>query len=131
MGAHMWAIRAEQVQALEQESYRRFVERLSKHLRADFTKELADQGVAPEEIEEFIHAGIAQARSHGVLLEGDLEYYQELRATLGANFDCDEKHSWAGEILGNEDFSGTEKMDEIEACLGAPDDDTPDPVEED
>jgi hypothetical protein len=107
----MLEIRSDQLQVLSAAMRLRYVRRMAWRLRDDFPDLYRTNGV--ETIEQMVSETITEANKYGVILEPDLSFYIRLQAILGRRFDSDPQHTWAREILGRSDLSGTEKIDRI------------------
>ncbi len=88
-----------------------FVDDALVRLRTVFPEQTKDM---PErELRHLIRTGIDRAESYDITDQVDVERFLECMVLHGSDFDTDSKTSWAGEILLDESFTGTEKMNLI------------------
>lgn len=107
----MLVIRKEQMDVFGNYEIRKFEDRMVLHLRSSLPEET--KSITERVLREMIHAGIDKAESYQVTDEVDVERFLECVVRYGRVFDTDPKTSWAGEILRDESFTGTEKMNQI------------------
>ena len=91
---------------------RRFEDRMISHLRSAFTEKTI--GMEDKELRTIIQSGIKRAESYEVTDETDVERFLDCMVRHGHDFDTNPRTSWAGEILGRQGLSGTEKMNHID-----------------
>jgi hypothetical protein len=107
----MLKIREEQMKAFVQAVLLGYEDRMVIHLRSSFpeqTKTLPEHA-----LREMIRTGMNKAEVYEVKDETDVERFLECMVRYGEDFDRDPQTSWAGEILRDEGFNGTEKMNQI------------------
>jgi len=95
--------------ALEQARWRAFVNRVYQGVRESFRERAASED--PEVLRKEVNHALARGRQHGFESEHDLVRYTWLCFALGRDFDRDEKHRWAGEILESHAFAHRTKVD--------------------
>jgi hypothetical protein len=104
-------IRQEQMGAFSKELKEQFVQRMVRHLKEDFAKDLERRNILPTEVEAMVRRGISEAEQYRVTNEQDLELYVECLAFLDQHFDS--RVEWAAAILRRPGQDGTAKMNEI------------------
>lgn len=109
----MRKIRNSQMKTLSEYTRRQFEQRMAVHLRANFPRQTGD--VPEPELRVRIHNSLTQAAQYNVTLEDDVRRYLEYTVMYGSDFDANPRNAWAGEILGAQGISGSEKMDRIDA----------------
>ena len=65
------------------------------------------KAVGEEQVRKVIQLGMTQAAQYGFIYRGPVRLYLELMLLFGSYFDTDPQHSWAAEILFNQE-SGTQ-----------------------
>ena len=108
----MLVIRNEQMEALNQNSLEQFENRMVDHLRDIFPVETED--MSTEDLRHLIREGIDKAEAYDITDEVEVETYLECVVQYGVNFDTDPQTAWVGEILRDERFSETDKMERID-----------------
>ena len=89
---------------------RKFEDRMVLHLRSSLPEET--KSITERVLREMIHAGIDKAESYQVTDEVDVERFLQCVVRYGQVLIPIPKHL-AGEILRDERFTGTEKMNQI------------------
>lgn len=112
----MLIITKAQLERLDAVHLDRFKARVIDHLRELFP---ALVGRPAEEFDREIDAGIAEARSRGVISERDIARYLDLRAKLGVGFLADPEHEWIAAILADPLRVPDTHLDAIFADLAA------------
>jgi radical SAM superfamily enzyme with C-terminal helix-hairpin-helix motif len=107
----MLKIRDEQMKVFEEASLRNFEDRMVIHFRSNLLEQT--KNMSEQDLRELIKMGIDRAELYEVTDEVDVERFLECMVRYGSDFDTDPKTSWAGEILRDESFTGTEKMNQI------------------
>jgi hypothetical protein len=108
----MLCIRNEQMEALNREMRRRFVDEMVVSLRDDFPEKLED--VPDEQLRETIDGGIEAAENYGVTDANDVEGFIWYVIEFGLEFGESPETEWAAAILKRDDLTSTEKMGHIE-----------------
>ena len=116
-GGTVFILRRAQLTAIEAAFAGRFVDELAAHLRANFRPYLDRQGVADRDVERFVRDGLTAADGFEITGEADLKLFVEVAALLGPGFHDDPKYPWARDVLNRPGWSGTAKMDAVEAHL--------------
>lgn len=109
----MFQLRKNQMNAFSAERLERFVTRMVNRLPADFPTDVRRLRLTPEAIEPLVRDGIRRAGEFGVRIERDVELFLECLLMFHPHFDDDDREAWAGEILRDENLTGTQKMDRI------------------
>ena len=91
----------------------KFLGEMMIHLVINLPNQLAEQGLADEDLPDVLREGMGRAGEYGVTSEGDLERYFEFMAILGPKFDTDRRYPWVADILKRADIDADEKLDEI------------------
>jgi hypothetical protein len=107
----MLVMRKEQMDVFGNYEIKKFEDRMVLHLRSSLPEEA--ETITEEVLRQMIQTGIDKAESYQVTDEVDVERFLECMVRYGSDFDTDPKTSWAGEILRDEGFTGTEKMNQI------------------
>jgi len=71
-------------------------------------------GIGDQELRIIIQSGMKKAESYEVTDETDVERFLDCMMRYGHDFDTNPRTSWAGDILGRQGLSGTEKMNHID-----------------
>ena len=101
---------ARQMTRLAAAAHERFLETTTVGLRRDFERL---RSVAPEALRSRVLESVDTASRYGIHLQADVAFYVRLEAHLGSRIDCDPRHGWLGDILRDDRFGGTEKIDRI------------------
>jgi hypothetical protein len=104
----LFTIREAQMEVFSREIEALFVERMVARLG----EAMGRWAPPPPDPGEAIRRGIARARRHGLSVEGDVERFLGLMATLGPSFD--QRLPWARTILRREDIDGPRKLNRME-----------------
>ena len=113
----MLTIRKEQIEEILKNREEDFVERMVEHLKKNFSKEIAKNGLQVKDLNLVILNGIESANEYGIEYENDMILYIECIALLGLGFDTNNKYPQVIEILNRKDLSGNRKMDQINEFL--------------
>lgn len=108
----MLVIRKGQMEVLSKYMLEQFENRMVDHLRDIFPVQTED--MTTEDLRHLIREGVDKAEAYDITDELEVETYLECMVQYGVNFDTDTKTSWAGEILRDESFSETDKMQRID-----------------
>ncbi len=81
---------------------------MAAHLETFFPKPCARMG--PEELAVFIRRTVDKALAYGIERERDVCKFLDVAMALGQDFDHDQRHSWAREILTDASLVGQEKI---------------------
>jgi hypothetical protein len=111
----MFIIRKEQMRVFDDYAYKQFVDDMVVHLRTHYSKQIAE--MTETDLRQMIEEGIERAEKYDVVTVTDVERFLGCMVMLGQNFDNDPETAWAGDILRNENMSGTFKMDTIDEHL--------------
>ena len=109
----MLMIRKEQMDVFIQDFDNQFVKTMVEHLGENFPKQLEAQSVAKDDLEHFVSQGMTKARSYGIISDMDIRVFLECMVLLCPDFDEDNKHAWAGEILHNDNMEPSEKAEAL------------------
>ncbi len=93
----MLTVRKEQMEALDRDKRKRFVNHMAEHLQKFFPKKCASLG--DKQVREWIEHGIDRAQSYRIISERDVCKYLDVMFVFGKNFDCDAQLPWAAKIL--------------------------------
>jgi len=93
----MLIIRHEQMQMFEDQSLKRFEDKLLKHLREFFPEPCDALGEAG--VRNAIQWGRKQAQSYGFASEQEVCKYLNMMFSFGRDFDTDSDLPWVGQIL--------------------------------
>ena len=107
----MLVIRKQQMDVFRNYEIKKFEDRMVLHLRSGFPEQT--KTIPEQALREMILTGIDKAESYKVTDEVDVERFLECIMRYGSDFDTDPNISWAAEILRDESFTGTEKMNQI------------------
>jgi hypothetical protein len=110
-------IRSEQVSGIQRSRFDEYVEALARHLETNFAGQIAARNLAGANLRNVVRGAIHDAHEYAVYTPADVKFYIECVALLGAKFDTDASHPWAGDILRRDDLTGTSKMDAINESL--------------
>ena len=108
----MLKIRPEQMEEMSEYMLRQFEDRMVIHLRSAFpdqTKEMTEP-----DLRAMIQAGIDRANGYDITDENDVIRFLEYLCQYGPDFGESSETSWANRFLGDENLSGTTKMDDID-----------------
>jgi hypothetical protein len=112
----MIVIRNEQLDSLKQNLLDDFKGRAHDHLRQIYPQETSELGDQP--LQEFIRYGIKRAEVNGIQIEADVIRYLEYMIYFDRDFDTDRRFYWAGDILRDDSYTETEKMNQIDLTVG-------------
>jgi hypothetical protein len=101
-----------QMEALSKYMLEQFENRMVDHLRDILAVQTED--MTTEDLRHLIRQGVDKAEAYKITDELEVETYLECMVQYGVNFDTDTQTSWAGEILRDERFSETDKMQRID-----------------
>jgi hypothetical protein len=90
-------IRDTQMAAFSKAEVRKFEDWMFPHLRQFFLAQC--QSLDEAKVRELIRHGMARAAIYGITIERDVCKYIDLMTVLGRDFDRDQRHAWANEIL--------------------------------
>ena len=107
----MLQIRQEQLDALEESYFNRFIDRMFHHLKARFPYHLDE--VHPTTLHETILTGVLRAEEYGIKDQNDIKRFLEYLIEYGTKFGDSTETNWAQKIL-HSNATGTEKMDRID-----------------
>lgn len=107
----MLKIRKEQMAVFQEFMRTQFEDQMVRHLRSRFGEELI--ATSEQDLRTMIRAGTDKAARYEVTTEDDVRCYLEFMVTLGSDFDTNPACSWAGDILREEHYNGTAKMDRL------------------
>ncbi len=93
----MLTVRKEQMEVLDRDKRKRFVNHMAEHLQKYFPKRCATLG--DKQVREWIEHGIDRAQSYRIVSERDVCKYLDVMFVFGKNFDCDAQLPWASKIL--------------------------------
>jgi hypothetical protein len=110
-------IRNEQVAVFTRLFESRFAGKMARHLRETYPREVEKQGLTDDGLQQLALRGLTDARTYGIVNEGDVERYIECMLLLGPQFVTDERFPWAGPILRSPGLDGEAKMDRIDEHL--------------
>lgn len=108
----MLQIRKTQMDSLSDAMLKQFEDRMVIHLRTACPEQTHEM---PEpELRTTIHTGIKRAEKYDITSEFDIRRYLECVVVYGPDFDTNPKTAWAGPLLNNKQWSGTEKMNQVD-----------------
>ena|SRR5258707_8062168 len=93
----MLTVRKEQMDVLDRDKRKRFVNLMVEHLEKFFPKRCATLG--DKQVREWIEQGIDRAASYRIVSERDVCKYLDVMFVFGKNFDHDSQFPWAAKIL--------------------------------
>lgn len=102
----MLIIRKEQDEKLAQVQLAAFEARMITHINKHFPSHY--EALGEENCRGLIRFGIERGATHGFVSERNVCKYIDLMLCFGAEFDTDEKQSWASEILADDSWSTTD-----------------------
>jgi len=108
----MLKIRQAQMESLSEARLKQFEDRMVTHLRSACPEET--QEMSETELGNTIRLGMSSAAQYDITSEVDVRRYLECVVVYGADFDTNSKTAWAGRILNNKQWSGTEKMNRVD-----------------
>jgi hypothetical protein len=109
----MIRIRYEQLQALSDAKYQRFVDQMVRMLQNEFAAPCSRHGLRQEHLEPCVRTATMEATRWGMDLESDITTYIECIALLGPKFRSNSQHDRLARVLERPDISGSEKADMI------------------
>ena len=71
------------------------------------------KSIDDEDVHMFVNIGVKRANGFGIDGEYDIQRFLECCLIYGEHFGETPESLWAGQILDQDDLSGTEKMDQI------------------
>ena len=90
-------IRKQQMNSLEVDARKRFIDFMQDHLSQHFPDHV--QALDPEGVRRAIEAGIERAKKYGIISERDVCKFIDLQFAFGESFDSDGTYPWATEVL--------------------------------
>jgi hypothetical protein len=108
----MLVLRKEQLEALDRNSERLFLERMVDHVSEIFPEKCEELG-SEGEIRERIRQGLEGARRYGINTEKDVALYVDIMFGIGPDFPEGKDMAWARSILEKDGLSGPAKMEFI------------------
>lgn len=112
MTAGMLVIRKKQIEALDRQSEKLFLDRMIDHLYEIFPDKCEELG-SKGKIRELARQGLERAQGYGIDTEEDVALYVDIMFGIGPGFPEGEDMHWARSILENEGLNGPAKMDLI------------------
>jgi len=112
MTAGMLVIRKKQIEALDRQSEKLFLDRMIDHLYEIFPDRCEELG-SKAQIRDMARQGLIQARGYGIDTEQDVALYVDIMFGIGPDFPDGEDMAWARSILENEGLRGPAKMEFI------------------
>jgi hypothetical protein len=110
--AGMLILRKEQIEALDRNSERLFLDRMVDHVSEIFPEKCRELG-SRGEIRKLIRQGLEGARRYGINTEEDVALYVDIMFGIGPDFPEGEDMAWARSILEKDGLSGPAKMEFI------------------
>jgi len=108
----MLVIRKKQIEALDRQSEKLFLDRMIDHLYEIFPDRCEELG-SKAQIRDMARQGLIQARGYGIDTEQDVALYVDIMFGIGPDFPDGEDMAWARSILENEGLRGPAKMEFI------------------
>jgi hypothetical protein len=108
----MLVIREEQMEVLSKYMLKQFEDRMVIHLNQNFPDET--KNISESDLRETISTSIDKAAKYDVTDETDVERYLEYAVRYDPDFDTNPNLPWATKILGDENLTGTEKMNQLD-----------------
>ena len=108
----MLVIRKKQIEALDRNSEKLFLDRMVDHVSEIFPEKCEELG-SKGKIRERIRQGLIQARRYGINTEQDVALYVDIMFGIGPDFPEGEDMAWARSILEKDGLSGPAKMEFI------------------
>jgi hypothetical protein len=108
----MLILRKAQLEALDRDSERLFLDRMVNHVSEIFPDKCEELG-SRGKIRELIRQGLIQARGYDINTEEDVALYVDIMFGIGPDFPEGEDMAWARSILENDGLSGPAKMEFI------------------
>ncbi len=108
----MLIIREEQMVVLSEYMLKQFEERMIIHLYSNFPNETKD--ISDLELRKTICSNIDRAAKYNVKDEVDVKRYLEYVVRYDSEFDINPNLPWAINIFGDENLTGTEKMNQLD-----------------
>ncbi len=105
----MLVIRKKQIEALDRQSEKLFLDRMVDHLSEIFPEKCKELG-SKAQIRELARQGLERARGYGIDTEQDVALFVDIMFGIGPDFPDGEDMRWARSILENEGLSGPAKM---------------------
>jgi hypothetical protein len=112
MTAGMLVIRKKQIEALDRQSEKLFLDRMVDHLHEIFPDKCEELG-SKGKIRELARQGLERAQGYGIDTEQDVALYVDIMFGIGPDFPDGEDMAWARSILENDGLIGPAKMDLI------------------
>lgn len=108
----MLVIRKKQIEALDRQSEKLFLDRMIDHLYEIFPDKFEELG-SKIKIRDMVRQGLEQAQGYGIDTEQDVALYVDIMFGIGPDFPDGEDMAWARSILENDGLIGPAKMDLI------------------
>jgi hypothetical protein len=108
----MLKIRKAQMDSLSEARLKQFEDRMVVHLRAACPEET--RATTDSELRSTIRTGMDDAAKYEITSEVDVRRYLECVVVYGPDFDTNPKTAWAGPLLNHKQWSGTEKMNQVD-----------------
>ena len=102
----MFRIKKEQMDFFTEKTRRKFVDKMTAYLRANFPQKVRPMNA--EALETWVTAGVAKANRYRVTTEPEVAQLLLLFLVLGA--DADEAHPWVREVLVDRDLYALGKI---------------------
>jgi hypothetical protein len=107
----MLIIRKVQDEQLSQVTRTEFEDRMILHINKHFPTHY--EALGEGNCRELIRNGIVRAEQYEITSEIDVARYIDLSVVLGLDFDSDQRHPWAAEILNNPSLKSGAKLQQI------------------
>jgi len=107
----MLIIRNEQIEALKSDRQTKFIKKVYKYLIQDHNDKISS--LQKNEIENIIILGIEKSALYKISSEKAITLYIVIMLILGIDFDTNPHYDWAKEILINEEYQESEKIQKL------------------
>lgn len=109
----MFQITKDHSKQFQQQQRERFARKLADRLATEFPNELKRWDIPEKQVLQFVKHSMSLAERYHINRTMDVELYVDCCVLLSPDFDTNTEFAWAGEVLNQDELTGTAKMDLI------------------